>query len=291
MKLLTLFTLLATAFVCQAKMKVAALNPLLADLARQVGGDKVTVVDLMGTNADPHTFSPSASKLASVSDAKIYLASGKNLEPYLSKLKSIVAGKATVLEVGRNIPSLRISGDSAVYACCPRHSAGTLDPHWWHSVENWRRAAVTVSKEFSKVDPANAATYKARANSYRKQLSDLKSWSKKQIATIPRSQRNLATAHAAFGYFCKEYGFKSIPIQGLNKEQSATPKYVAEAVDVIKKNRVKAIFPEKGANTKTLKSISNATGAKIAAPLYADSATSIVGMFQHNINTIVNNLK
>lgn len=291
MKFLTLFALLATALISQAKMKVATLNPMLSDLARQVGGAHIEVIDLMGPNGDPHTFQPTPSRLAKAKGAKLYIASGKKLEASLPKLRSIVAGKATVIEVGQKIPSLRISGSSAVYACCPKHSTGSLDPHWWQSIENWRRASTILEKEFSKVDPANASTYKARSSNYRKQLSNLKSWGKKQISTIPRSQRNLATAHAAFGYFCKEFGFKSIPIQGLNKEQSASPQYIQEAIGVIKKNRVKAIFPEKGANTKSLQTISKATGAKIAEPLYADSATSIVEMFQHNINTIVKNLK
>ncbi|MGJ8671897.1 metal ABC transporter substrate-binding protein [Rubritalea sp.] len=291
MKLLSLLTLIATALVSQAELKVATLNPLLADLARHVGGPQVEVVDLLGPNGDPHTFQPSPSKLASAKGAKIYLASGKDLEPALPKLKSILAGKAIIVEVGRDIPSLRISGSSAVYACCPKHSVGALDPHWWQSIENWRRASSIVEKEFSKADPANAATYKENSKKYRKELSDLKSWSKKQISTIPRNQRNLATAHAAFGYFCKEFGFKSIPIQGLNKEQSASPQYVAEAIEVIKKNHVKALFPEKGANTKSLQTISKATGAKIAGPLYADSANSIIGMFQYNIETIVKYLR
>lgn len=291
MKCITLFILLATALLGQAKMKVATLNPMLADLAKQVGGAHVEVIDLMGPNGDPHTFQPSPSRLAKAKGAKLYLASGKNLEPSLGKIKSIVAGKATVIEVGRKIPSLKISGDSAIYACCPKHSVGALDPHWWHSIENWRRASTIVEKEFAKADPANAASYKAQSAHYRKQLSGLKSWSKKQIAQIPRSQRNLTTAHAAFGYFCKEFGFKSIPVQGLSKEQSATPQYIQTASSIIKKNKIKAIFPEKGANKKTLQAISKSTGAKIAEPLYADSATSIVGMFQHNINTIVKNLK
>jgi zinc/manganese transport system substrate-binding protein len=291
MKRFILLTLIASALFSQAKLKVATLNPMLADLAEQIGGSHVEVVDLLGSSADPHTFQPSPGKLAKANGATLYLASGKNLEPSLDKLKSILAGKASVIEVGRNIPSLKISGDSSVYACCPKHSVGAIDPHWWHSVENWRRATSIVEKEFTKADPTNAAHYKARSAAYRKQLSALKSWGKKQIATIPRNQRNLATAHAAFGYFCKDFGFKSIPIQGLNKEQSASPQYIQEAIGVITKNKVTAIFPEKGANPKSLQTISKATGAKIADPLYADSASSIVGMFQHNINTIVNNLK
>ncbi|MEO1855944.1 MAG: metal ABC transporter substrate-binding protein [Rubritalea sp.] len=291
MKLLISLIALITTLHCSAQTKVTTLSPLLADLAKQIGGDKVTIVDLMGPNGDPHTFQPAPSKLAKAQGSALYLASGKKLEPFLPKLKSIVGNKGLVLEVGLRLPSLKISGDSSVYACCPRHSHGALDPHWWHSIENWRRASTIVEKALIQIDPSSTSYYKSRTKAYRKQLAELKSWAKKEIATIPRSQRNLATGHAAFGYFCKEFGFKSIPVQGLNKEQSATPQYIAEAIATVKKNKVKAIFPEKGANSKSLQTIAKSTGAKIAPPLYADHAQSIQGMFQHNINTITNALK
>lgn len=291
MKILIPLFLLATLLVGHAKTKVATLSPLLADLATQIGGEHLTVIDLMGPNGDPHTFRPTPKQLAAAQEAQLYLALGKGLEPFLPKLKSIVGGKAEILEVGQKVPSLQISKDSSIYACCPKHSVGAIDPHWWHSIDAWRRASTSVEKSLSKIDPANAATYKARSNAYRRKLSDLKSWAKKEIATIPRDQRNLATAHAAFGYYCKEFKFKSIPIQGLNKEQSASPQYIAEAIAMLKQKNVKAIFPEKGANSKGLKTISKSTGAKIAPALYADNASSIIGMFQHNIKTIKNALK
>ena len=291
MKLAIALITLTAALHSSAQTKVASLSPLLADLAKQIGGDKVTVVDLMGPDGDPHTFQPSPNKLVKAQGSALYLASGKNLEPFLPKLKSIIGSKAKIIEVGLKIPSLRISGDSSIYACCPKHAHGSIDPHWWHSIENWRRASSILEKALIEIDPANTSTYKARTKAYRRQLSGLKSWAKKEIATIPRSQRNLATAHAAFGYFCKEFGFKSIPVQGLNKEQSATPQYIAEAVETVKKNQVKAIFPEKGANAKGLQTIAKSTGAKISPALYADNASSIIGMFQHNVTTITKSLK
>lgn len=291
MKLITfLLTFLCSSFI-QAELKVATLTPLLADLAKQIGGEHVTVIDLMGPNGDPHSFQPSPRSLSEAQGAKIYLASGKKLEPFLPKLRSIVAGKASVIEVGRTIPTLQISADSPVYACCPKHSSGSIDPHWWQSVENWRRASNVVYKAFSEADPANADYYKARAKSYRKELSTLKSWCKKQIATIPKNQRHLATAHAAYGYFCKEFGFKSIPVQGLNKEQSATSQYITEAITTLKDNKVKAIFPEKLSNPKSIQTIAKTANVKIGEPLYADSHSSIIGMFKANVSTIVKTLR
>ena len=285
-----LFLILSSSLV-MAKIKVAALTPLLADLAEQIGGEQVTVISLSGSSSDPHSFTPTPKTLSKAQGAKLYIASGKGLESFLPELRTIVGNKGKVIELGKNIVSIKVSGDSAVYACCPKHSYGALDPHWWHSIEAWRRASTLLSKELSAVDPANADYYKTRATNYRRELSKLKLWAKKEVASIPRSQRMLPTAHAAFGYFCKEFGFKSIPIQGINKEQSASPQYLAEAIKIIKDNKVKAIFPEKDANTKALKSIAKSTGVSVAPALYGDSAPSITEMFKHNVSTIAKALK
>lgn len=291
MKYISILTLLLFTTFASAKMKVAALSPLLADLANQVGGSDVTVIDLMGNSGDPHTFRPTPGVLKKAQGSAIYLASGKNLEPFLPNLKSIIGNQSTILEVGRKIPSLTISSSGSLYACCPKHAQGAIDPHWWQSIENWRRATNIVADAFAEADPANASNYKARAKAYRAELSGLKSWAKKEVSVIPRDQRHLATAHAAYGYFCKEFGFKSIPVQGLNKEQSATPQYVSEAIKTIRDKRVKAIFPEKLANSKGIHTIAKESGATIGDALYADSHTSIIGMFQHNIQAITKALR
>lgn len=280
-----LFLLLSSTLLI-AKVKVAVLSPLLADLAENIGGDKVTVVSLAGKNYNPHDFNPTPRDLNKAQGAALYLASGKGLEKFLPELRSIVGNKGKVVEVGKNVVSIKVSGDSAVYACCPKHSFGTIDPHWWHSIEAWRRASTILAKELSAVDPANAKYYKDQASQFRRELSKLKSWAKKEISAIPRSQRLLPTAHAAFGYFCKEFGFKSIPIQGINREQSSSPQYVAEAIKIIKDNKIKAVFPEEGANTKGIKSIAESSGAKVAPYLYGDSAPSIQELFRHNVTTI-----
>lgn len=275
----------------QAKVKIATLSPLIADLARQVGGDKVIVVDLIGTTGNPHSFKPTTQTMKKAAGAHLYLASGKGLEPYLPKLKSLIGDSAIILELGEKINSLVISSKSEVYVCCPNHSHGIIDPHWWHSIENWRKATSTLADQLIKLDPANKAHYKAASKAYRKQLSENHSWAKTQVATIPKSDRVLATAHAAFGYFCKEYKFKSIPLRGLNSEQASSPQYLAEAVATLQKSQVKAIFPDESSNPKALLTVSKASGVKLAPKIYSDSHTSIIGMFQHNVTTITQALK
>jgi len=274
-----------------AKIKIATLSPLLADLARQVGGDKVEVIDLIGIRGNPHSFNPTTNTLREASGSSLYLASGKNLEPYLPKLKSLIGSSATVLEIGENIRSLKISAKSSAYACCPNHSNGVMDPHWWQSIENWRKATSTLESQLTKLDPQNEVHYKARAKAYRTQLDKVNAWAKTQIATIPRSDRTLATAHAAFGSFCKDFGFQSIPLRGLNSEQSPSPKYLALAVGTLLEKNVKAIFPDESSNPKALQTISRTAGIKLGTKIYADSHQSIIGMFQHNVTVITKALK
>ena len=274
-----------------ADLKVATLHPLLTDLAKQLGGSHVQVVDLIG-KGDPHTFNPSSSTLAKAKGARIYLAAGKGLEPYLEKLRSSLGTQTHVYEVGRPLPSLTFGDDTAIYACCPAHAgAGKIDPHWWHSTDAWRRAAQNVANEFAKLDPQNAAHYKANAKAFRARMKTLASQLKISFSAIPSQRRNLATAHAAFAYFCKEFRFKSIPVQGISKEQAATSKYLAVAIETIKEKKVAAIFPEQRANPKSLQAISKATGAKIGKPLIADGSNSIETMFRTNAAIIVEALK
>lgn len=299
MKLSRLFIALSAsvlfATVAQAELKVAALHPLIGDLAREVGGKNVEVTDLLRPGADSHHFEPTSKDLASIKGVNLVLASGKHLESYLDKLGDSLGANAKIVEVGKLIPSLKISAGSEVFMCCPEHVAGGIDPHWWHSADNMKRAARILADEFAAADPANADAYKANAAAAEKKFSELKSWAQKQIATIPRDQRKLVTAHSAFGYFCKEYGFKSLPLLGLGREDEVSAQYIVEAIKLIRENKIRAVFPEDQANPKVLTQITQETGAKIGKELVADGtsihAHDFESMLKHNVGAIVEALK
>ena len=270
-------------------LQVSALHPLMADLAKQVGGDRVKIYDLVGEGGNPHRFEPRPADLKQMQSSKLVLAAGKNLEPYLDRVKATL-GSVPVVDVGRTIPSLTV-GKDAVYTCCPHHGHSGLDPHWWHGIENMRRAARVVAKEFAAVDPAGKAAYEANAAAYGKRLADLKSWAKRELAKVPRNQRKLVTAHNAFGYFAKEFGFEVIAVSGLTKEQNTTPQERAKTIDSVKKSGVGAVFPEQGSSVKPLQSISAATGARIGRALIADgngtgAEAGFEGMIRHNVTAI-----
>lgn len=280
----------------EAALKVAALHPLLSDLARRVGGDQVTVLEVVKAGTDVHHFSPSTHDLQEMGSAALVLASGKNLENYLGKLRDNLTGGQVVLEVGASIPSLEMSEAAAMMEAAAEgakgHVHGGVDPHWWNSVENMQRAARTVAAAFSKADPANAAAYDANAAAYNKTLADLKKWARQEVAKIPAADRKLATAHLSLGYFAKEFGFRLIPVQGLNPEVPATSKDVAAAVDTIRRSKVRAVFPERGVNPKHLSKISEETGVVFGGELVADGngigpLATFTGAFESNIKTIV----
>jgi zinc/manganese transport system substrate-binding protein len=275
-------------------LKVAVLHPLMGDLARQVGGTRVEVVDMLKPGGDIHHFEPTARDLQDMKGSVLILASGKHLESYLDNLRDSV-GTVPVVEVGRTIPSIKIQPGSELFMCCPAHSAGGIDPHWWHSAENMQRAAKVIADEFTKLDPAGKEAYKANADATRAKLAALKSWAQQQISLIPRSDRKLVTGHAAFSYFCKEFGFKNIPILGLGREDEASAQYVAQAVQLIRENNIRAAFAEDQANPKILKEIVRETGVKLGKDLVADGtspeAHTFEAMLKHNVEAIVAALK
>ncbi len=279
--------------VARAELKVATLHPMMTDLARQVGGDHVSVIPLMTPGEDIHTFSPSSSDMAKARGADVVLASGKGLELYLPRLKSTLGEAVPVIEAGNAVRSIKLSAKDAIFACCPTHAAGSIDPHWWHSISGMEKAADYVAREFGKIDPANAGAYSANVKAWGTELAALDTWAKREISRIPRTSRHLVTAHAAFGYFCKDFGFKSIPVAGLS-EENASSGYLAEAMEQIRKNQVRTVFPERNANPRTLDSIVKTLGVRKGTPLIADASASGVTTYrafiEHNINAIVSGL-
>jgi len=273
-----------------AEVKVASLHPLMGDLARQVGGDRVTVVDIGKPGFDVHTFSPTPRDLQAMAQCHVVFASGKGLETYLDSLRDSL-GTLPIFEVGKSIPSRTISGSEAIYACCPDHSHGVVDPHWWHDVSNMERAAKSVEKELTRLDPAGKDYYGARSKDLRKRYQQLERWVKAQIASLPREQRKLVTAHAAFGYFCKAYKMKPVFVLGLSGDHEVSAQVLAEEVSKLTKENVRAVFPEKQSNPKVLAQIAKQAGARMGGALVADGgAASYEAMIQSNVTSIVRGL-
>lgn len=278
-----------------APMKVASLHPLISDLVQKVGGSQVEVLSVMKPGADVHHFEPTGKDIAAMKNTRILFASGKHLESYLDKMRDSIGAGVKIVEVGRLVPSVVLNPDQAIFVCCPAHAKNGIDPHWWHSADAMKRAARIVADELAEADPANKEIYEAGGKAAAAEFDSLKKWAQQQISVIPRDARKLVTAHAAFGYFCKEYGFKAVPILGLSRESETSPQYIATAIQVIRDNKIRAVFPEDQANPKVLTEIVRDTGVKIGESLIADGtspqAHTFETMLRHNVAAIVKALQ
>lgn len=272
-----------------APLKVASLHPLIGDLLRQVGGDAVEVVDLIGEKGDPHSFEPQAEDLGAAKDSEIYFVSGMGLENYLPELKAVLRGNGRIVEVGATLPALHDASEHDGHGHDHHHE---IDPHWWHSVDLFRRAAGVVADELAKQRPGEAGVFAKNASEYRAKLDDLEKWVRREVVSIPKDRRKLATAHAAFQYFCEAYGFGSFSVQGLNREQMPDAVNLARLISTLKAEKVAAIFPEKESNPKMLQSLTRDTGIKLGAELIADGRgmTSYDEMMRRNVKAIVSAL-
>jgi zinc/manganese transport system substrate-binding protein len=286
----TAFFAAGAGIAAAAPLKVAALSTVLTDLARNVGGDKVSVSDIVKPGVDPHEFSPSPGDVEKVAGADVVLVSGKGLEGYLSKLEESAGGnQARFVNVGDAIgSSLKLKEEDKTVE----------DPHWWHSVANVEKATGVIRDAFSQADPADKAVFAANAAAYLEKLAALDKDIRLKVAELPRDQRKLVTSHDAFQYFARDYGFKIYPIEGVSTADEPSTRQVAELLNTIKSQKVKAVFFENTQNPKVIAEITKETGAKIGGELYADGlgqpdgdAGTYIAMMHHNVNTIVDALK
>jgi zinc/manganese transport system substrate-binding protein len=270
----------------RAELRVASLSTITTDIAKNVGGDKVTVIPIIKPGIDPHEFDPSPMDIKLVEQANLVLITGKGIEGYLTKLEEAAGGKGKFVDTGAAFPSLKMEEDGKTVE----------DPHWWHSIENMEKATGVVEKAFVAADPVNKAVYEKNAAAYVVRLNELEQWATQEIATLPRDKRKLVTSHDAFQYFAREFGFKIYAIEGVSTDDEPSSKKISDLIDTIKSEGVKAVFFESIENPKVISEITKETGAKVGGELYADGlgdkvATTYPDMMKYNITTIVGGLK
>ncbi len=289
--IVSLCLLLLTAVVAEAKLTVSTLNPILTDLVEEIGGEYVEILEVMPPGSDVHTFQPRAKEVILIQKSTLIFAMGKGIETYLPGLRDSLLEGQEIIPVGRSVPSMKVDADP-LYVCCPAHARGAIDPHWWHSVKNIERAVKVIGKALEKADPEHKSYYKERVSVARAKYRSLHNWVKSEVSKIPKKQRVLVTAHVAFAYFCREYGFEAKYLQGLSKESEISAKHLAETIQELKGRKINAIFPEQLANPKMLSQIAKEIGAKIGKPLYADDTPgSYEKLIRHNVNSIVSALQ
>jgi manganese/zinc/iron transport system substrate-binding protein len=278
------------------KLRVTATVTMVADLARQVGGDRVEVDALMGAGVDPHLYKAAASDITKLQQADVIFYSGLLLEGKMQDIFAKLArSKRFVYPVTEAIPVEKLLEPPAF--------AGHYDPHVWFEVPLWKLCVDVVTKGLSEADPAGKDFYEKRAAETRARMDELHAWALKKSAELPAERRILVTSHDAYNYFGRAYGFQVVGLQGISTVTEAGLADMAKLTDFIKQKKVKAVFVETSVPHHTIERISKDTGVKIGGELFSDAMGTpgqlengydlgtYEGMIKHNMTTIVEALK
>ena len=255
----------------QDPLNIVSLNPIVTDLVKQVGGDHVTVVSLVAAGADPHAYRPTPSDFKLMQSADLIVAAGKGMENYLTDIRSSIPG-VELIEVSHVLPGIRFHSNDILLTdhADHAHNHGHSDPHWWHSTREVRRVTRFLHQVLKTKLPNESDLLTENYHQFRHRLESLDQWAEQTLSSIPTDQRILATAHAAFNYFCRDYSFAVVPIRGLNSAQTATPTHLREVIDLIRDRNIPVVFPEANSNPSVLSALVKESGVRLGPPLLAD---------------------
>jgi manganese/zinc/iron transport system substrate-binding protein len=273
-------------------IRAVATTTIVADAVRQVGGDRVEVVSLMGPGIDPHLYRASESDLQKLLEADIVFYVGHQLE---GKMAEVLA------QVGKQKPSVALAERIDPTRLLPAEEdfPGVYDPHIWFDVGLWIEAVKVVQDALMDLDPSHAEVYRANAQRYIQKLEELDRWVREEVERIPPGQRVLITAHDAFKYFGKAYGFEVHGLQGVTTEVEASVADIRALAELIVQRRIPAIFVEETVPVRFLRALQEAVRARgfevvIGGELYSDAlgapgtpGETYLGMVRHNVETIV----
>jgi manganese/zinc/iron transport system substrate-binding protein len=274
-------------------IKAVCTTGMVADLVRNVGGDRVQVSQIMGEGVDPHLYKASPGDVNMLNGADAIFYSGLHLEGKMADVFVRMARKKPTFAVTEYVPEDKILDNHE----------GAFDPHLWFDVSIWADCAGVVRDALTAFDPTHADEYQSRANAYQGELRKLHNYSKTQLATIPKDRRVLVTAHDAFRYFGRAYDVEVKGIQGISTESEAGVKEINNLVSFLVDKQIKAVFVESSVSDKNVRALLEGCRARghnvvIGGELFSDAMGkdttpegTYVGMVRHNVDTIAKALK
>ncbi|MGE3150812.1 MAG: metal ABC transporter substrate-binding protein [Pseudorhodoplanes sp.] len=277
----------APAFAQQDKIRLVATTSILADFARNVGGDRVHVTALVGPNGDAHVYAPTPADAKTLSEAKIVVLNGLGLEGWMTRLVKASGAKAPMVVATTGIKPLKMEEDGHGHG----HGHAETDPHAWQSVANARIYVANIRDGLAAIDPENAAFYSNQAAAYLTKLDLLETEVKAAIAKIPADRRKIITTHDAFGYFAAAYGMTFIAPQGVSTEAGISARDVGRIIRQIKRQKIPAVFLENISDPRVMERIAAESGAKVGGTLYSDSLSDEKGPAATYLDMMRNNIR
>src|SRR2546430_1167468 len=274
------------------RLSVVATTTQIADWTRAVGGGDVAVHQILQPNTDPHEYEPRPKDVEATAGARIVFENGDELDHWMAKVVRQAGGKPRVVVLGGRVP-IRRPGEAS------GPEASRFDPHWWHDPRNAEAAGRAIRDTLAAAGPAHRAAYARHAATYLRRLRALDRSLATCFARLPRAERKLVTDHDAFGYFAHRYGLDVvgavIPSQTTQAQPSAGA--TARLVGLIRREHVRAVFPESSINRRLAETIARETGATSRFTLYGDtlgpagsSGATYLAMERANADAIVRGL-
>ena len=272
------------------QINVVATTGMIGDAVKNIGGERVSVISLMGPGVDPHLYKASEGDVSRMSDADIIFYNGLHLEGKMTEIFERMHDLVPTVAVAEGVDAARLEKTPQF--------AGNYDPHIWFDVALWMGAVTHVRDGLVELDSANAAIYRQNAKAYLAKLQELDNYVKTRAETVPPEMRVLVTAHDAFHYFGKAYGFEVRGLQGISTAMETGTADVQNLADFIVARRIPAMFVETSVPPRFIEALQAAVqhkgfDVKIGGNLFSDAMGNpgtpegeYTGMVRHNIDTI-----
>jgi zinc/manganese transport system substrate-binding protein len=272
------------------KIKVVASFSIIGDLVKQIGGDRVDVVSLVGPNTDTHGFEPTPNHAKVLLDANVIVINGLGLEGWADRLVKASGFKGQAVVASKGIKALAATEhDHDEHAHGKAHQHGRYDPHAWQEVANVKKYIANIRAALTAADPNGKAQYDKSADEYLKQLDAVEREINAAFAPIPKSKRRVITSHDAFTYYGDAYGVEFLAPQGVGGDKEPSARDVAALIRQIRREKIRAVFVENITDPRTVERIAKEAGVTIAGSLYSDAlsepsgpAPTYIDMMRHN---------
>lgn len=257
---------------------------ILADLTRQIGGDRVHVTSLIGPDGDAHVYQPTPSDARSLAAAQLFIVNGLGLEGWIDRLAAAAGYRGPIITASAGIVPLRVGG--------------TEDPHAWQDVGNVERYVRTIAAALAAADPGDAAEYGGARDRYLAQLDTLDRWIREQVSRVPEPRRRVVTSHDAFYYFGRAYGVAFYAPSGVSEDSEPTARDLAALIRQIRADHIVALFVETKSDPRLVIEIGRETGVAIGGTLRTDSlsppggaADSYIAFMRANVTALLGALE
>lgn len=281
----------------KAPVVVVTSFSILTDITREIGQQRVKVVEIVGPGQDVHSFQPAPRDVQKLMGANLVLINGLGLEGWIPRMVEASGYQRKVVKIAEQLPQLLKLEEEEHEDMHHHHHHADYDPHVWQDPLLMKRCVDYIAEALTAVDPEGKLSYEMNAKKYQAKLDQLHQWAEKALSVIPVKKRRVITAHDAFAYLGKRYHIHFMAPQGTSTDSEASAKEVAGLVEQIRKTKVRALFMENINNPKLIETLAREAKAKIGGQLYSDAlakdapANTYLGMYRYNIETLIAGLK